>query len=64
LLVPPAGLFAAPIVIDFDTLGDLDAVTTQFPGLRFPTPRCSHPVYYSTNSNFLVHTFNRKTKEI
>lgn len=35
LIVLPARLFAAPIVIDFDTLGELEAVTTQFSGLTF-----------------------------
>jgi hypothetical protein len=35
LIVLPGRLFAAPIVIDFDTLGDLGSVTSQFAGLTF-----------------------------
>jgi hypothetical protein len=35
LMAIPSGLVASPIVINFDTLNDGDAVTTQFAGLTF-----------------------------
>lgn len=35
LLVLPSNLWAAPLLIDFESLSDLSAVTTQFPGVAF-----------------------------
>ncbi len=35
LLLAPSKLFAAPITIDFESLTDLDSVTTQYAGLTF-----------------------------